>query len=240
MYNSAMYNAPIKTRLVAIFAPLIAVVVLTGGCTGQPSEETSDPATLLKEASETTKGQTSAHLKLLVEGQIPGLPVESIEGDLTQTPAVAAKGTLDMLYLGQRLKGVEFVVSDGNLWAAITAGSSLTNFGPASDVYDIGAILDPDAGLANVLANISDAKADGNETVEGVDSVRITGNVAADAVNKISPQIGATGPVPGTVWVSEDGDRELMRARLEPSPGNSVTMTLSKWGEPVTVDKPAM
>ncbi len=235
-----MYNAAMQTRLVAIFAPLIAVVALVAGCTGPSSEDSPDPAALLQESSETTKGQTSAHLELSVEGQIAGLPVEFIEGDLTQTPAVAAKGTLDMVYLGQRLEAVEFVVSDGDLWAAIASGSSLSNFGSASKIYDVAAILDPDVGLANVLANFSDAKVDGRETVEGVDSVRITGNVTADAVNKISPQIGATGPVPGTVWISEDGNRELMQARLEPSPGNSITMTLSKWGEPVTVDKPAV
>ncbi|WP_457965952.1 LppX_LprAFG lipoprotein [Arthrobacter sp. D1-29] len=238
-----MYNAPLQTRLVAIFAPLIAVVALVAGCTSPPSpssEETLDPATLLKQSSETTKGHTSAHLKLAVEGQIAGLPVELIDADLTQTPAVAAKGTLDMTYLGQQLKGVEFVVSDGQLWAAIMPGGSPTNFGPAANIYDVAAILDPDAGLANVLANFSDAKEDGRETVEGVDSVRITGNVSADAVNKIAPQIRATGPVPGTVWISEDDDRELTQARLEPSPGNSVTMTLSKWGEPVTVEKPAV
>lgn len=238
-----MYNAPARARLVAIFAPLIAVVALVAGCTAPSSpssEETLDPATVLKESSETTKGQTSAHLKLKVEGQIAGLPVELIDADLTQTPAVAAKGTLDMMHLGQQLKGVEFVVSDGQLWAAIVPGGSPSNFGPASNIYDVAAILDPDVGLANVLANFSDAKEDGRETVEGVDSVRITGNVSADAVNKIAPQIRATGPVPGTVWISEDDDRELTQARLEPSPGNSVTMTLSKWGEPVTVEKPAV
>jgi lipoprotein LprG len=239
-----MYNAPTQNRLVAIFAPLIAVVALVAGCTSPspaPSPEDSpDPVALVKESGETTKEQTSAHLKLSVEGQIAGLPVESIEADVTQTPAVAAKGTLDMTYLGQQLKGVEFVVFDGQLWAAITPGGSPTNFGPASNIYDPATILDPDAGLANVLANFSDAKEDGRETVEGVDAVRITGNVTADAVNKIAPQIQATGPVPGTVWISEDDDRELMQARLEPSPGNSVTMTLSKWGVPVTVEKPAV
>ncbi len=244
MYNAAMYKASLQTRLVTIFAPFIAVVALVAGCTApspSPSPEASpDPVALLKESSETTKGQTSAHLKLSVEGKVDGLPVEWIEGDLTRTPAVAAKGTLDMTHLGQQLKGVEFVVSDGDLWAAITSGGRLTNFGPASNIYDVATILDPDAGLANVLANFSDAKIDGLETVEGVASVRLAGNVTADAVNKVSPQIRATGPVPGTVWISEGGNRELMQARLEVSPGNSVTMALSKWGEPVTVDKPAI
>lgn len=234
-----MYSAAKRRPFVAIFAPLIAVVALVAGCTNPSSKNSPDPATLLKESSETTKGQTSAHLKLSVAGQIAGLPIEFIEGDLTQIPAVAAKGKLDMLHLGQRLKEVEFVVSDGNLWAAITPGGRKTNFGPASNIYDIATILDPNAGLANVLANFSDAKIDGQEAVEGMDSVRLTGNVTADAVNKILPQIGAAGPVPGTVWIS-DSNRALMQVRLEPSPGNSVTMTLSKWGEPVTVDKPAV
>ena len=243
MYNSAMSRAAMRARILAIFACFFAVVALVAGCTGagpSPSpEETPDAATLLNESSETTKAQTSAHLALSVEGEIAGLPVEAVDGELTQTPAVAAQGTLDMTYLDQPLQDVEFVVYDGDLWAALTSGGTLTNFGPASEVYDVATILDPDVGLANVLANFSDPTIDGQETIEGVDTVRITGNVAADAVNNISPQIGATEPVPGTVWISEDDNRELMQVRLEPSPGNSVTMILSEWGEPVTVENPA-
>ena len=232
-----------QTRLLAILAALFAVAALVAGCSGSSDDSATDlpdAATLLQESSETTAGETSAHLKLAVQGQIAELPVESLEGDLTQRPAVAAKGTADIVFLGQRLQGVQFVVADGDLYAAITAGGSLSNFGPASDIYDVAAILSPDAGLANVLSNFSDAKSDGRETVEGVTTVRITGMVSADAVNKIAPQIAANAPVPGTAWVAEDRDHQLMQARLEPSPGNSVTMTLSDWGEPVTVDKPAV
>jgi lipoprotein LprG len=231
------------TRLVAIFAALFTVAALVAGCSGSSSDNSGkdlpDAATLLKESADTTRAQTSAHLKLTVQGQIAELPVESLEGDLTQTPAVAAKGTANIIFLGQRLNDVDFVVSDGDLYAAITSGGALSNFGPASDIYDVAAILNPDVGLANVLSNFSDPTADGRETVEGAQTVRITGEVSADAVNKIAPQIAATAPVPGTAWITEDGDHELMQARLEPSPGNSVTMTLSAWGQPVTVDQPA-
>ena len=38
------------------------------------------------------------------------------------------------------------------------------------------AILNPDTGLANVLANFTDPKADGRETINGVDTVRVTGH----------------------------------------------------------------
>jgi len=232
-----------QNRLVALVAALFAVVALVAGCSGSSSQDSGkelpDAVTLLKESSETTKAQTSAHLKLTVQGQIAELPVESLEGDLTQSPAVAAKGTANIVFLGQRLNDVEFVVSDGDLYAAITSGGALSNFGPASDIYDVAAILNPDVGLANVLDNFSNPTADGRETVEGAQTVRVTGEVSADAVNKIAPQIGATGPVPGTAWITEDGDHALIRAKLDPSEGNSVQMTLSDWGKTVTVTKPA-
>ncbi len=232
-----------QTRLSAILAALFAVGALVVGCSGSSSDDSAstlpDAATLLQDSSETTKAQSSAHLLLTVQGQIAELPVESLEGDLTQSPDVAAEGTANIIFLGQRLENVQFVVTDGDLYAAITAGGSLSNFGPASDIYDVAAILSPEDGLGNLLANFSDPAADGREAIEGVDTVRITGMVSPDAVNKIAPQIGATAPVPGTAWIAEDGDHELMQVRLEPSPGNSVTMTLSKWGEPVTVEKPA-
>jgi lipoprotein LprG len=91
-----------------------------------------------------------------------------------------------------------------------------------------------------VLDNFSDPKADGRETLNGVDTVRVTGTVSAEAVNKIAPQITATGPIPGTAWIKEDGDHALVQAKLEPTPGNGVTMTLTDWGKPVTVTKPAV
>ena len=93
------------------------------------------------------------------------------------------------------------------------------------------AILNPDTGLANVLANFSDPKTDGRETLNGVDTVRVTGNVSADAVNKIAPQIAATGPVPGTAWIREDGNHELIQAKMDPTPGNSITMTMLRLGQ---------
>jgi lipoprotein LprG len=61
---------------------------------------------------------------------------------------------------------------------------------------------------------------------------------SAAGVVFIAPLLGATGPVPGTVWISADGN-QLIQLRLEPSPDNSITMTLSQWGEPVDVVNPA-
>jgi len=231
-----------QTRLMAIFAALFATIALIAGCSSKSqdsSKELPDAATLLKESSETTKAQSSVHLKLSVQGTIQDLPIETLEGDLTNKPAVAAQGTANILFLGQRLEGVDFVVADGNLFGAITKGS-FQDFGPAADIYDVSALLNPDAGLGNILANFADPKADGRETINGVETVRVTGTVNADAVNKIAPQIKATGPVPATAWIREDGDHDLAQVKLDVSQGNSITMTCTDWGKSVTVTKPAV
>jgi lipoprotein LprG len=99
-------------------------------------------------------------------------------------------------------------------------------------------ILNPDTGLANILSNFADPKAEERETIDGVQTVKITGQVSAEAVNKIAPKLKVNGPVPGTAWIREDGNHELVQVKLEPSEGNSISMKLSKWNEPVTVEKP--
>ena len=230
-----------QTRLLAIFAVLFTAIVLVAGCSSKSQDSSQalpDAATLLKQSSETTKSESSVHMKLAVQGEIKELPIESLEGDLTTKPAVGAQGSANIVLLGQRLEGVDFAVVDGTLFAALTKGS-FQDLGPAVDIYDVSAILNPDTGLANLLANFTDPKADGRETLNGVDSVRVTGMVSADAVNKIVP-IAATAPVPGTAWIREDGNHELIQAKLEPTPGTSITMSCSDWGKPVTVTKPAV
>lgn len=228
------------TRLLAIFAALFTSAALLVGCSS--SEDNSnlpDAATLLQQSAETTKAQSSAHLLLTVQGEIPALPIESLEGDLTLKPAVAAEGKANLVFLGTRLEGVGFVVVDGTLYAAITAGT-YQDFGPAADIYDVSALLSPEKGVGNVISNFSDPKAEGRETVNGVKTVRVTGKISVDAVNAIAPQLAVTEPIPGTAWVAEEGDHELIQVKMEPAQGQSVTITLSDWGKSVTVEKPVV
>jgi lipoprotein LprG len=225
---------------IAVLVSILTALLLVAGCSSSTKSDAPlpDAASLLKSSEQTTRQQKSVHLELTVTGKIPALPIETVSGDLTNAPAVAASGKASIIAFGQTFKDVDFVVVDGNLYGALTPGS-FTNFGPAADIYDVSAILSPDKGLANLLANFSEGKSEGRETINGVDGVKISGKVTAEAVNGIAPQIAATGPVPGTVWIKEDGDHDLLQAKLDTSPGNSVQMTLSDWGKTVTVTKPA-
>src|SRR5688572_20732496 len=123
------------SRLIAILAALFAAVALIAGCSSSSdnsSKDLPDPATLLKESSEATKAQTSVHLLLTVTGEIKELPIESLEGDLTTTPAVAAQGKANLLFLGQKLDDIGFVVAEGNLFATLTSGGAYQDFGRAA------------------------------------------------------------------------------------------------------------
>ncbi|RAV15720.1 hypothetical protein DQP55_06075 [Mycolicibacterium sp. GF69] len=227
-------------RLVMIFIALATAVAFLAGCSKseEPAKDLPDAATLLQQSSQTSKGQTSAHMKLTMEGPSEKLPIEMLEGDLSNAPVFSAEGKVNLVMMGQRLEGVEFKIVDGDLYASLTPGAGLSNFGPASEIYDASLILNPETGVANVLANFSDPKAEGRETINGVETVRITGDVSADAVNKIAPQIGATGPVPGTAWIAEDGDHKLAQVKLQTGSDTSITMALSEWGKSVSVSKP--
>ncbi len=234
-----MQGMQTRRRLSAVLASLSLATALIAGCSSssQPSgAPLPDATTLVKQSTDTTKNVKSAHLVLTVNGKIPGMPIKVLTGDLTTTPATAASGNATITFGGSDIQ-TDFKVVDGDLWATLTP-NKWSDFGKASDIYDVSVILNPDTGLANVLSNFSNAKAEGRDTINGQSAIRISGNVSADAVNKIAPPFNATQPLPATVWIQETGDHQLVQASLQKSSGNSVQMTLSNWGESVQVAKP--
>jgi lipoprotein LprG len=227
-----------KRPILAVLAALSIAAALVGGCSSskQSAAPLPDAATLLSQSNITTRNVKSVHLVLSVIGTIKGLPVKTLTGDLTTTPDTAAKGEANLTVLGSAVDA-QFVVDDGTLYAALTPGH-WESFGPASAIYDPSEILNPNTGLANVLTNISNPKAEARETVSGQSTVRITGTASPDAVNGLAPQLKANQPLPATVWIEESGDHQLAQAKLDQSAGNSVQMTLSNWNAPVQVTKP--
>lgn len=235
-----MQTRPRLSRILIAMAAISTAVALVVGCSSSSStssEPLPDAAGLLQQSAATTKGLKSAHLEITVNGKIEGLPVKKLTGDLTNVPATAVQGNATITMGGSDVDA-GLVVIDGTLYASLSPNSWL-DLGPAADIYDPSVILNPDSGLANILTNFSDPKSESSETVNGVQTIKVTGNVSADAVNKLVP-VKATGPVPGTAWIQKDGDHNLVQAEIDPSSGNSIQMTLSNWNTPVTVTKPAM
>jgi lipoprotein LprG len=228
----------IRPILVVLAAFSIGAALVSGCSSSSKQSGSSLPAaaTLIKESSQVTENVKSVHLVLSVNGKIKHLPVKTLTGDLTTTPATAAQGNASITFGGSDIDA-QFVVDSGTLYAALSPGQ-WESFGPAAAIYDPSSILKPDTGVANILTNLSNPKSQSRETINGQTTVKITGTASADAVNGIAPQLKATQLAPTTVWIEENGDHQLVQVQLEQSPGNSVQMTLSNWNAPVQVTKP--
>ena len=226
-------------RILAVLTALMAAALFVSGCSSKKAAEPlPDAAGLVTQSIQTTKNLKSAHLEIAVTGKVDGLPLKTLSGDLTNVPSTAAKASAKVVIGGSDIDA-DLVVLDGTLYAALTPNNWL-DMGPAAEVYDPSVILSPSTGLANLLTSLSEAKPQAFETIGGVPTVKITGKVTSDSVNKLIPRLKATGPLPATVWIEKDAPNQLVQAELEQSAGNSVQLTLSDWDKPVTVTKPAV
>ena len=94
-----------RRRLFAVLAALSIATALIAGCSSgskQSGAPLPDATTLVKQSTDTTKNLKSAHLVLSVIGKIPGLPIKTLTGDLTNTPATAASGNVQLTLGGLR------------------------------------------------------------------------------------------------------------------------------------------
>jgi len=223
---------------------VLALVLSVSACTSEDGQE-ADPnlpkgADLLADAAAATNDITSTHFTLKVNGQIPGLSVQSAEGDLTAPAGKdgAARGQVRMTLLGRLIEG-DFVLIDEKIYLKGPTGDfQKLDASLVTGVYDPAAILDPDRGIAHLLESFQDPKTVATEDIDGVSAYKIVGKVAKDVIAALVP--GIESDVDATVWVREDGDHQPVKATaVLPSEGNpSVDVTLSKLNEPVEITAP--
>lgn len=239
-------------RAVVAAAAILSVVLAIGGCSSNGGSGASgnspgttasngDAATLLKQATEAMRTVTGMHVSLAVEGDVPNLRVTKLEGDISNTPQTVATGTATMLVSNDKKEDAKFVYVDGHLYSDLGQPGTYTDFGNGASIYNVSVLLDPDKGLANLLANLKDGSVAGTEQVNGVATTKITGNSAADDIatlagTRLTSEDVKT--VPTTVWIASDGSSHLVQIQIVPTPNTSVTLTMSDWGKQVTATKP--
>lgn len=201
------------------------------GGTGGTGGPLPDGTGLLKDAAESIKPITSATFALRITGQVPGIPVKEVSGDLTRKGDAVGKAQLDQF--GQTFE-VDFVLLEKKLYLkAVTGGWQ--ELGDATRIYDPSAILDPERGVAKLLTSIESPVTEAREDVGGAGTFRVAGKVAKDKVRSLVP---VESDVAVKVWVKQDGGHQPVRAVVEVSPGNSAEISLSDVNKPVTVTKP--
>ncbi|ETA66258.1 LppX_LprAFG lipoprotein [Haloechinothrix halophila] len=223
---------------------LLAVVLVTAGCTSDESGQAADlpgAAGLLDTAAQTAAEITSTHFVVDVNGEVPGMAVENIDGDLTtEGNGVAAKGIAVITAFGSAAEA-NFVLADDVLYLD-TGGGTYREIpaAQASMVYDFSAVLDPERGIAKLIGNLAEATTVAEEDVNGTATYKITGTATKDDIAGLVP--GASSDVDVTLWVSKDeGNQPVKAEAVFPGgggEGGTVTVTLSQVNEPVTVEPP--
>lgn len=219
-------------------------MTVLAGCSSGGGTETSassppvtlpEATTLLAESATGVGTLTSAQLSLNVNGTVPGLDVQSIDGDFTKTGD--AKGTGKIAMAGQ-LAEIEFVLAGGSLYIkGPTGGFQQIPPSAAAGVYDPRVILDPGKGLPALLATVTDAKTVGNEDVNGKPTMKITGKVSKERLAVLLP--GVPMGADATFWLEPDAKHLPVKVTLS-FPGNiSADVNVSDVDKPVTVAPPA-
>ncbi|NUT52866.1 MAG: LppX_LprAFG lipoprotein [Saccharothrix sp.] len=204
------------------------VLALVAGCTSSGGGSLPAGPDLLAKASAGMKSVTSSHFTIKVDGELPGVTVKDAEGDLNA--AGESQGRAKVEQFGQLIE-VEYVLVEQDLYfKGPTGGFTKLPAALAGQVYDPTAILDPDKGVARVLADARDAKTVSEDG--GVAVVEAT--VPRDVVAGLVPGIDAD--VASRFSVRDD---KLEQALFTLPSGAKVTIELSDFNKSVTVTPPA-
>ncbi|HEX2131170.1 MAG TPA: LppX_LprAFG lipoprotein [Actinophytocola sp.] len=223
-----------------LLAVLACTAVTATACTSdEPAGDLPDGGELLADAAASTAEIQSAHFTLTVNGDVPGLDVQSAEGDLTREGDGGARGTVSMMLMGSLFEG-EFVLLGDKAWIKGPTGDHQEL--PAAmvvNLYDPAAILDPERGVANVLSNVQDPVTEGTEDVDGVATYRVKGTVARDVITNLVP--GLDSDVDVTFWLRQDEGHQPVKASVAvPAEGDpTVDVTLSDVGKQVDITPPS-
>lgn len=229
-------------------AAVMVMALVLAGC-GSPKNNSSgsgsnapnaDAASTVKQAADAMRKVTGMHVSLTVQGAVPNLEVTKLDGDVSNTPQTVANGTAT-LTVGKSPVDSKFVFVDGHLYSDVAEPGKFTDYGNGASIYEVSTLLDPDKGLAHLLANLQNPKVAGNEQVNGVATTKITGTSSTDDVatlagSRLSPQNAP--PTPTSVWIASDGSYHLVKIEITPVENGTVSMTLSEWGKQVTATKP--
>ncbi|OBA78791.1 hypothetical protein A9W99_24115 [Mycobacterium sp. 1164966.3] len=235
--------------VVAVMAAILAVVFAISGCSGSDKNKGGggsspapnvDAANVVKQAADAMRQVTGMHLNVEVQGNVPNLSLTKLDGDVSKNPQ-AATGTAT-LTVGSKAEDSKFVFIDGHLYAELGGtDGKYVDYGDGVSIYDVGTLLDPDKGLAHILANLKNPKVAGTEQVNGIATTKITGtsssnDVATLAGRRLGPETETQEPT--TVWIASDGSHHLVKLQFVPAENSTITLTMSDWGKQVTATKP--
>ncbi|MGY1836221.1 LppX_LprAFG lipoprotein [Blastococcus sp. SYSU DS0510] len=223
--------------------PLLALALLAGpGLAACGSDEPAESAAdLLDRAKRTLDEAESAHFVLDSEGApASGTVLVGGEGDIAR-PA-SFDGTLQVRALGSSLD-LQVVSVDGTVYAQLPFTSGFSVIDPAQfGIGDPGALLDPETGISQLLAEADSAELGEERRVDGVVVREVTAELPGDLVQDVLTSQDPSQPVQARFSVATESG-ELRRAELtgpffEAGTDATYLLELSDFGADVEISAP--
>ncbi|MGY1777976.1 LppX_LprAFG lipoprotein [Geodermatophilus sp. SYSU D00804] len=197
-------------RAAATVAGLVVAVSALAGCGGSEPEESAGD--LLARAKATLDETESLHFVLTSEGApTTGTALVGGEGDVLR-PA-SFEGTLQVLAVGSALD-LAVVSVDGTVYAQLPFTSGYSVVDPAQFGFgDPGALLDPDTGISQLLAQADAAELGEERRVDGEVVREVTAEIPGDLVEQVLTSEDPSQPVEARFSVATESG-QLRRAEL--------------------------
>lgn len=187
----------------------------------------SDAGQLLSDATEAVRATQSAHV-LFSSTNIADLLARTYAADITLTPANAARGN-GTLKINGTYSQAEFRTNNGVLWVEAADGA-FVNTGPAHGTLDPAALLDPERGIAALLAAVTGPVVQERESHAGNQAaVKIAGTLLPSAAGVLVPvsTLRGASQLPVMLWVTPQSPRKLVQVIITINDG-SLTLQLGE------------
>ncbi|WP_319463111.1 LppX_LprAFG lipoprotein [Micromonospora sp. RTP1Z1] len=224
-------------RLLAIALALLlsALAACTGSSKGRASADALPAgADLVAAAAAEMRTVTTARFAIKSKGSVKSLGIRGADGVITKQGD--AEGTAQIDQAGA-IAEFGFVISGQTLYVkGPTGGWQRLPLALASSVYDPSAILNPDRGVAHLLATATSARTEGRESVGGAAAYKVAVTLSGQALAALVP--GITTDIAGTLWVGADRRLLYRTAFVVPGDGGTVTISFREFDAPVKISAP--
>jgi ABC-type amino acid transport substrate-binding protein len=228
-----------RTAAPLLALALLAVPALTA-C-GGGSSDTDSAADLLADAKQTLDETETLHFVLGSEGA-PEVGTELVGGEGDIARPASFEGTLQVLAMGSTLD-LAVVSVDGTVYAQLPFTSGYSVVDPAQFGFgDPGALIDPETGISQLLAEAENAELGEERRVEG-DVVReVAADLPGDLVEQLLTSEDPSRSVQARFSIAVDSG-ELLRAELtgpffSAEDDATYTLELSDFGADVEITAP--
>jgi lipoprotein LprG len=195
-----------------------------------------DGTRLLADSATAMRTVTSTRFNVDVKGNALEIPFRSATGQLTREGA--AQGTVQRDQGGQVVELTVVVLGDKLYVRGATGPFLKLDASNLSAFYDPRPILDPDRGIAAVLASGREATTEAREQVGGVDTYRLQVNFPVQPLGTLLPGPDQEDKT-GQIWIAVQGSRLVQAQFPATDPESTITIRFSEYDVPVDITAPA-